>query len=96
MLVCGGVLAMMALVAVAGSRSWRSLPDDVCEEIAQLPMRRPNQHVVDLELKDGRQVRRVWVAWGRFPAMIGGRTITQRYRPRQVVHAHRRSDEGAA
>ena len=55
-----------------------------------LPERRPNQHVVDLELHDGRRVRKVWIAHGKFVALMGGRTITQRFRPRDVAHAHPR------
>jgi hypothetical protein len=85
---CAGVLGCLGLVYVLGSRPWRALPDAVCEEIAAIPARRPNQHVVDLELRDGSRLRKVWIAYGNFPAVLGGRTITRRFRPRDVIHAH--------
>jgi hypothetical protein len=87
-LVSATVLASLGLAYFIGTRPWRALPDGVCDEIAQLPTHRPNQHVVDLELKDGRVVRKVSVGYGRFPALVNGRTITHRYRPRDVLHAH--------
>jgi hypothetical protein len=65
----------------------RALPASVSDEVRRLSERRPNQHVVDLELADGRVVRKVWIAWGKYPAMFGGRTIRGRYRPRDAVHA---------
>lgn len=86
------VLGLLALAHCVSTRRGRELPEPVRAEIAQLPMRRANQHVVDLELEDGRRVEKVWIAYGRFPAALGGRTLTQRYRPRQVVHAHERPE----
>jgi hypothetical protein len=86
------VLGMLALAYLVCTRQRRELPEPVRAEIAQLPMRRANQHVVDLELEDGRRVEKVWIAYGRFPAALGGRTLTQRYRPHQVVHARGRSE----
>ena len=84
------LLTALGLVGVFGRRDSRALPESVCDELAAIPERRENQHVVDLELRDGRRIRKVWVAWGRYPAVIGGRTITQRYRVGDVVHAHAR------
>jgi hypothetical protein len=81
------VLAVLLLVYVVGRMPHRALPEDVIEEVSRLAPRRPNQHVVDLETSDGRVIRNVWVAYGRYPAMIGGRTLTQRYRPKEVAHA---------
>ena len=90
-----GVLVLLVLIGELTRRPARALPESVCREIARLPERRANQHVVDLELVDGRRIQKVWIAWGRYPAMIGGRTLMHRYRPRDVVHAHgRRSDPG--
>jgi hypothetical protein len=54
-IIIGGLafLGLLALLPVLGSRPSRALPDEVCEEIAQIPQRRANQHLVDLELRDG-------------------------------------------
>jgi hypothetical protein len=81
---CFGALG---LAVVFTRQSWRALPDGVVEQIRRLPETRPNQHRVDLELRDGRVVEDVWIAWLRYPAVIGGRTIRARYRPSQVVGA---------
>ena len=70
-----------------GSREFRSLPESVCAELARLPERRSNQHVVDVELRDGRVGHKVWVAYGRYPAVIGGRMLIRHYRPKDVVRA---------
>jgi hypothetical protein len=67
--------------------SFRELPAAVVEEITKVPERRPNQRVVDLTLRDGRVVEKVWIAWDRYPALIGGKTILGRYRPKQVAGA---------
>lgn len=75
-------------------RPSRALPDSVSAEVWKVPERRSNQHVVDLELADGRVVRKVWIAWGKYPALIGGRTLLGRYRPRDAVHAFVHSDSG--
>ena len=86
--VCAAVLGAMLLIVYVGSRPWRALPDDVCQEIADIPERRTNQHLVDLELHDGRIIRKVWIAYFQFPSWpYGGRTITHRFRPKDVIHA---------
>jgi hypothetical protein len=77
----------MAVTALIGTRRRRAFPDAVAAEINALPERRRHQHVVDLEMNDGRVIRKVWAGYGRFPALIGGRTLLHRYRPRDVVHA---------
>jgi len=82
-----GVLALLLLVYVVGRMPHRALPENVADELSRLPERRANQHLVDLETCDGRVIHNVWVAYGRYPAMIGGRTLTQRYRPTDVAHA---------
>jgi hypothetical protein len=81
------VLVVLVGVYVVGRMPHRALPESVVEELSRLPARRPKQHVVDLETNDGRVIRNVWVAHGRYPAIIGGRTLTRRYRPRDVAHA---------
>lgn len=80
------LLGLVALYAF-GRRRARALPDPVCLQIASLPERRKNQHVVDLQLRDGRVVRKVWIAYGRFPAVIGGGMLFRRYQPEDVVAA---------
>ena len=85
-----GFLVGLGLVGVLGRRESRALPGSVCEEIGTIRKRRANQHVVDLELRDGRRIHKVWIANGRYPAVIGGRTITQRYKVGDVARAHAR------
>lgn len=87
MLVSATILVGMVAMYVYGRRPARALPDEVCLQIASLPERRKNQHVVDLQLRDGRVVRKVWIAWGRYPAVIGGRMLLRHYRPNEVVAA---------
>lgn len=91
--VCASGLALLVLIPVFGRRDSRALPPSVCKELEAIPERRRNQQVADLELKDGRRIRKVWIAWGRYPAVLGGRTITQRYKIRDVTHAHAHARE---
>jgi hypothetical protein len=88
MAICASVLAMIRGLLALGTRKHRAVPESVAAEIARLPERRRGQHVVDLELRDGRRVEGVWVAFGKYPALIGGRTRRDRYRPADVVHAY--------
>ena len=81
----GSVFIVMGGLYAYGSQRHRRFPEDIQRQIRALPERRRGQHVVDLVLRDGRVVKKVWVAYGRAPAMIGGRTVTQRYRPSDVV-----------
>lgn len=92
LLLSASFFGLLALVPRAARRPSRAFPDSVRAEILQLPERRPNQHVVDLELADGRMIRKVWVAWGQYPAIIGGRTLLARYRPRDTLHAVAHAD----
>lgn len=87
MLVSAGVLAAFGLIYVVGRSPRRALPDNVVEQMKALPERRPNQRVVDLELADGRIIRKVYVAYDRYPAVIGGTMILGHYRPADVVCA---------
>jgi hypothetical protein len=89
------ILLAMVVAVPYGRRPARALPDEVCVQIARLPERRKNQHVVDLHLRDGRVVRKVWIAWGRYPALIGGRMLMGRYRPDDVVAALAHESESA-
>jgi hypothetical protein len=82
-----GVFGFFILGYVFTRLPARSLPESVVDEVSALPMRRKDQHVVDLETNDGRVIRNVWIAWCRYPALIGGRTLRGRYRPKNVVHA---------
>jgi hypothetical protein len=79
--------ALMVALAAAATRPSRRLPEPVCEQIAALPERRRNQHVVDLQLSDGRVIEKVWIAWGKYIALVGGRMRRQRYAARDVVGA---------
>jgi hypothetical protein len=91
------VLVFLALAPAVGSVRFRKLPEAVTAQILEQPYDRPHQHLVDLELESGRWVRRVWVAWGAYPALVGGRTWTGWYRPSRVVAArpHRRKPRGS-
>jgi hypothetical protein len=83
-------LAGLAFIAAA-TRRRRRLPEAVCRELALIPPVRWNQHLVDLELSDGRVVERVWIAYGRYVALIGGRMRSQRYAVDEVIHARHRA-----
>jgi hypothetical protein len=83
------VWGALVLVRAVGWREARALPTSVCRELARFAERRPNHHHVDLELRDGRRVRGVRVDRSRYPSVIGGRTITQRYRVGDVVAVRR-------
>lgn len=87
-------LSVMAALTVAATRPSRRLPEPVCEQIAALPERRRNQHVVDLELIDGRVVEKVWIAWGKYIALVGGRMRSRGYAARDVVGARRHAAGG--
>ncbi len=60
-LVFGG-FAFMSLMA---ARPQNVVSDEVAAQIVNLRPRRPFQHLVDLEMRDGALVRRVHVGWGR-------------------------------
>lgn len=87
------VWTLVAVSIIGGSffliamRPSRRLPDGVCQELAAIPMRRRGQHIVDLQLRDGRVVEKVWIAYGKYVALIGGRTRSHSYTARDVIHA---------
>lgn len=80
------IIAVFIVIALYVARPSHALPDEVAEQIRALECVRPNQHLVDLELADGTVVHRVYVAWGRYPAM-SWKTLFRRYRPGDVVAA---------
>lgn len=83
----GTILLGMAMSVPLAQRKSRALPPHVVGELRQIPTDRQDQHLVDLELADGRVVKDVRIAWNTWPAWVGGKTIRKRYRPRDVVHA---------
>ena len=89
------VWAALALVRALGRSEARALPVSVATRLRRIPERRPHQHRVDLELRDGRRIRDVRVEGGRYLSVIGGRTITQRYRVDDVVRVRRHEPASA-
>jgi hypothetical protein len=89
-------LLMMGLLYWYTRRSFRGLPESVAAEIRALPERGANQHLVDLELADGRIIKKVYVAWQRFPSVSPRRWLVHRYRPSAVVHARQHNPAGQA
>lgn len=87
MVVCGGVLVLLALSPLFAMRKYRRFSPEVEAEILALDPPNARQNVVDLVLDDGRTIRDVWVGYGRYPALLAGKTLRCRYRPRDVVHA---------
>jgi hypothetical protein len=83
----------LAFIA-AGTRRSRRLPDAVCQELRAMPTRQWKSHVVDLELSDGRVVEGVYVAYGKYVALIGGRMRSEHYSVGDVVHARPHPDVG--
>jgi hypothetical protein len=62
-------VAFLLFCAAAVLRSTTSrcvLPDELQERLRSMPLRRRNQHLVDLVLDDGSTVSKVYVAYGRF------------------------------
>jgi hypothetical protein len=87
MLVGAAALVFLGAAYFVGRSERRAVLDAVVEQVKTVAERRPNQRVVDLHWKHGRVVRRVWIAWDRYPAVIGGKTLIGRYRPSSVVWA---------
>jgi hypothetical protein len=83
---CAGVLMAMLFAGWYCQRPWRALPDPVVDKLKSIPTKRPNQHLVDLVLEDGRVISRVYVAWGRFPS-ISPKRLFRPFRPDSVVDA---------
>jgi hypothetical protein len=82
------VLAVSGLLFITvGTRGRRRLPEPVRRELAAIPPIRWKQHHVDLELRDGRVVGGVYVAYGTYVALIGGRMKQAGYGVDDVVHA---------
>lgn len=67
--VCGSILAFFALLLAFNMRASRELPPPIVEKLKGIETIRANQHLVDLTLDDGRIVKRVYVGYGRYPAM---------------------------
>lgn len=74
-------------IVLAGTRSSRRLPEAVRRELAAIPTRRWNSHLVDLEFSTGRVIEGVFVAYGKYVALIGGRMRSERYAASDVIHA---------
>ena len=91
MLVAGIAVVLLAVAGLlfitVGTRSRRRLPEPVRRELAAIPTIRWNQHHVDLELRDGRVVEGVYVAYGKYVALVGGRMKQAGYAVDDVVHA---------
>lgn len=91
MLVAGIAVVLLAVAGLlfitVGTRSRRRLPEPVRRELAAIPAIRWNQHHVDLELRDGRVVEGVYVAYGKYVALVGGRMKQAGYAVDDVVHA---------
>jgi hypothetical protein len=81
------LLIPFGLLVGAGTRPSHRLPEAVRHELASIPTRRRAQHVVDLELVDGRVVEKVYVAHGKYIALIGGRMRSHRFTASDVAHA---------
>jgi hypothetical protein len=62
------VWVIRGLVSRLGWTRSRALPTPVVAGLAAIPERRPGQHLVDLELRDGRVVRRIRVDRGLYPS----------------------------
>jgi hypothetical protein len=58
-----GAFAFMGLMA---ARPQNIVSDEVAAQIMALRPRRPFQHLVDFEMRDGVLIRRVYVGWGRY------------------------------
>jgi hypothetical protein len=82
----GGIGAVFLLMFFYATSKRHELPESVVQELMEIPEVRDNQHRVDLELRDGRVVRRVGVAWGRY-LTFSPRLLFRRFRASDVVHA---------
>lgn len=82
--VSGSVLMSFALLLALNMRASRELPAPIIEKLKGIPTIRPNQHLVDLTLDDGHTVKRVYVGYGKYPAMTP-RRLFRRYDHRAVV-----------
>jgi hypothetical protein len=81
-IILGSIFGVAALV----TRRSRALPEDVVSQIREMEPVRPNQHLVDLEFRDGTVVPHVYIAWGRYPALGSIRRLW-RHRSADVVAA---------
>ena len=73
-----GLLGGLLLATRYGMMQRRALPDEVAEKLTAIPTVQPNQHLVDLVLRDGRVVRGVYIGYGRFPRLT----------PRRLLHPY--------
>ena len=81
------LLIPFGLLVGAGTRPSHRLPEAVRHELERIPTRHWHRHLVDLELADGRVVEKVYVAYGKYIALIGGRMRSHRFTASDVTHA---------
>jgi hypothetical protein len=85
-------VVLTGVLFLAGTRPSRKLPESVRQELTTIPTQSWQSQVVDLQLADGRVVPKVYVAFGRYIALIGGRMRSHRYSTGDVVHARHHHD----
>ena len=83
---------LTGVLFLAGTRPSRRLPESVRRELTTIPTQSWKSQVVDLQLADGRVIEEVYVAFGKYIALIGGRMRSHRYAARDVVHARHHHD----
>lgn len=75
--------AFLLVPVVLGTRERNELSKAIRGELGAIPQIRPNQHLVDVTLADGRVVENVWVAYGQYlrPSLVA----RKRFRASDVV-----------
>jgi len=64
----------------------RALPESAVEDLLRIPPMRPNAHLVDLRLVDGRTIEGIHVAYGRY--LVPMRRRPELFDPKTVISAH--------